>query len=152
MSVKESTLIVDDNIDASRLLAVLLAQLGETAICKHNGAEALDYLKDHTPRLILLDAIMPRMSGIEVLQAIRRERRFAAVPVVMMSRTMTDPAFAEYAMEQGAAEFWIKSEVLYKNVKQLVAPYLTRLSVMSSHDSMPINAKAEDPQKQKRSN
>jgi CheY-like chemotaxis protein len=129
MSAQESILIVDDNVDASHLLCVLLEQLGERATCRENGREGLEYLKTHVPRLILLDAVMPGMNGIEVLQAIRKDPRLAAVPVIIMSRTAHDPGIAQYAREQGAAEFWIKSEMLYKNLKQLLAPYLPRVSV-----------------------
>jgi CheY-like chemotaxis protein len=147
MSGKETTLIVDDNIDACRLLGVLLDQLGENAICKESGRQALEYLQNHIPRLILLAAIMRGMSGMEVLQAIRRDQRLAAVPVIVMSGGVDNPASAQEAKQQGATEYWVKSEVLYKNLKQLLAPYLTRTSVMSFKVSGSTKGKIDDSRK-----
>jgi twitching motility two-component system response regulator PilH len=144
MLAEESTLIVDDNSDACRLMVILLGQLGERVTCRENGQKALEYLENHIPRLILLDVVMPDMSGIDVLKIIRKDPRLAAVPVVLFSSRTEDPSFAQYAKEQGAAEYWVKSEVLFSNLKQLLAPYLTRATVLPRNEVTPLLPKADD--------
>jgi CheY-like chemotaxis protein len=147
MSSQESTLIVDDNVDACRLLGALIGQLGERATCWHRGVDALEYLRDHIPRLILLEAEMPGMSGMEVLKAIRTDPRLAAVPVIMMSRQWDHEDLAEIAKQQGATEFWIKSEILYQNLKQLIARYLTHVSVNPRSDGKPYEVYSGESKK-----
>jgi CheY-like chemotaxis protein len=122
----ESTLIIDDNADACRVLVTLFAQLGEEAISLESGALALTYLHDHIPKLILLDVMMPGMNGVEVLRRIRLDPRLSLVPVILFSGNITAPDSVEFAKRHGATEFWIKSYVLFANLKQLIAPYLTK--------------------------
>jgi DNA-binding response OmpR family regulator len=64
-------LVVDDEPDAVELLVEYLTMKGHTVITAANGPEALRRLKEDRPHLILLDILMPGMSGIEVLKQAR---------------------------------------------------------------------------------
>ena len=85
MSAPIKILIVDDeplNVD---LLEQELAEQGYQTLAAYNGAEALEMLAAHQPDLVLLDWVMPEMSGIEVLQKMRAEAQWATLPVIMLT-------------------------------------------------------------------
>ncbi len=78
-------LIVEDERPIATLLAKLVEGCGvETAIA-HNGAEALRWMMLRRPDLVLLDLIMPVMSGEDVLGEMRQNPRLADVPVIVIT-------------------------------------------------------------------
>jgi two-component system cell cycle response regulator DivK len=140
----DTTLIIDDNCDASRLIAILLNQFGEAATRKDSGQEALQYLKTHIPRLILLDVVMPDMSGIDVLHEIRKDARLAGVPVILFSSAPQEPGFDDMAKKEGAVEFWVKSDILFNNLQQLLSPYLASVTVFSGYYPTPLRVRKDN--------
>jgi CheY-like chemotaxis protein len=76
-------LIVDDQEDIRETLRDVIEMAGCKALSAANGVEALALLEHHRPCLILLDLLMPVMSGQEVLDALRRRPELATVPVVV---------------------------------------------------------------------
>lgn len=79
-------MVVDDDDDIRDILAMMLSGEGFPIVTAADGAAALDTLRSGTePALILLDLRMPRVSGYEVLETLKREGRFAGIPVVVMS-------------------------------------------------------------------
>lgn len=81
----KTILIADDEFDlTSTLKAILEGEGYATEVCS-DGREALDRLKANAPDLLLMDVMMPRMSGYEVLKVIRETPLLNAVPVVLMS-------------------------------------------------------------------
>jgi CheY-like chemotaxis protein len=69
-------LVVDDNRDAADTLSMLLEVLGHRAQVAHDGHAALDAVLDFRPQVVFLDIGMPGMSGYDVAEAIRNDRRF----------------------------------------------------------------------------
>jgi CheY-like chemotaxis protein len=95
-------LLVDDNKADVELTMEALAEnnLANRVIVVGDGVEALDYLqyrgiyqhrKIENPAVIMLDIKMPRMDGIEVLQAIRNDPSLALIPVVMLTSSDEEP-------------------------------------------------------------
>ncbi len=78
-------LIVDDDPHALRLLSYAFACEGYEIVTATNGAEALATLSVQRPDLVLLDVMMPDMSGLEVCQRIRASRATARLPILMLS-------------------------------------------------------------------
>jgi CheY-like chemotaxis protein len=79
-------LIVEDDADLRDMMAQLLTVEGFGATTVANGREALTYLRGHaTPKLILLDLMMPVMDGWQFRREQRRDPSIAAVPVVVLS-------------------------------------------------------------------
>jgi CheY-like chemotaxis protein len=109
-------LIVDDNVDACRPLRRLLIHLGHAAECRDSGEAALDYLSKSVPDLMILDAMMPGMDGLEVLRRVRGAPETSALPVVMFS-AISDPAFREHALSKGANDYWTKASFDFAQLK-----------------------------------
>ncbi len=78
-------LIVDDSNTVLAVLGRMLQQDNYTVIQAHSGQEALDTAFEQSPELVLLDIVMPGMSGFAVLRALRRDPRTRNVPVIMIS-------------------------------------------------------------------
>jgi CheY-like chemotaxis protein len=78
-------LIVDDNADAREILTKVLSTAGYSVLIAVDGAQAAAMLSDFTPDAIILDLMMPRMSGFELLTRLHNNPRTRAVPVIVMS-------------------------------------------------------------------
>jgi|SRR5579859_3379574 len=79
-------MVVDDEDILVELIAALIEDLGHAAIGATNGFEALNFLSQvEPPDLIISDIMMPRMSGIELVRAIRADARMQRVPIILMS-------------------------------------------------------------------
>jgi two-component system response regulator CpxR len=84
-SEKAVILIVDDDAISRVALADLLSKNGYSVASAENGRQALDYLRRSTPALILLDLMMPVMSGWEFLALKKTDPRLEPLPVVVMT-------------------------------------------------------------------
>jgi class 3 adenylate cyclase/CheY-like chemotaxis protein len=100
-------LVVDDLPQNVKLLADLLAVTGYAVATAASGAEALEKVETERPDLVLLDVMMPEMSGYEVCRAIRDNPATGILPVVMV--TSLDPAQERIkGLEAGADDFLSK--------------------------------------------
>ena len=75
MKKHKTILLVDDEEDILDFVRYNLVAEGFLAICAKSGRECLELVKKHHPDLILLDVMMPKMSGIEVCQKLRNNDR-----------------------------------------------------------------------------
>src|SRR5207247_9669094 len=90
MSAPAKILVVDDTPQNVKLLADLLTAKGYAVVTASSGVQALEKVPKETPDLVLLDVVMPEMSGYEVCRKIRTNPATATLPVVMV--TALDPA------------------------------------------------------------
>jgi CheY-like chemotaxis protein/anti-sigma regulatory factor (Ser/Thr protein kinase) len=90
-AVAESILIADDNQVDRTILSKIVVQSGYSVIQAKDGVEALELYAEHNPRIVLLDALMPRMDGFEVAREIKNspEGEFTSV-VFLTSLTAAD--------------------------------------------------------------
>lgn len=119
-----NVLIVEDEDLIRDAYALRLAHEGYTVSQARNGREALARARQDLPHLILLDVILPDFSGFEVLKALRADRRFAAVPVVLFTN-LGQHMDKHEAARMGATDYLVKSEVtpaeVVNRVKKLLA-------------------------------
>ena len=86
MEASSPILIVDDDDDCRDALREVLEEDGFTVVEAANGQAALDYLvSHHEPSLIILDVIMPVISGWQLLTILRNYYRLSRIPVLMLS-------------------------------------------------------------------
>jgi twitching motility two-component system response regulator PilG len=78
-------LVIDDSNTIRRSAEIFLAQGGHEVVLAEDGFDALAKVSDHTPALIFCDILMPRLDGYQTCAIIKRNPRFAHVPVIMLS-------------------------------------------------------------------
>ena len=82
---KPFVLIVDDDGPIRNLVRQVLKRIGLDAVEARDGAEAVDMLATFAPSLVVLDLMMPKMNGWEVLEFMRREGKIDATPVIVLT-------------------------------------------------------------------
>lgn len=99
-----------------------------------DGVEGLDKARASKPTLILLDVMMPKMNGLEVLEKLKNDEELKKIPVIMLTN-LAGQQDAERALSKGAIKYIIKSEHEPKEVaamvKEIIAGY-TRNDVPKS--------------------
>lgn len=100
-------LLVDDNEQNLELLVAYLEDIGCELRTAKDGLEAISAVQKRTPDLILLDVMMPRMSGFQVCAKVKKDPATRGVPVVMVT-ALNEVADVERAVESGADDFITK--------------------------------------------
>jgi two-component system, OmpR family, response regulator len=117
-----TVLAVDDSRTNLAVIGKRLGHLGYLAVLCDNGAEALDLIAARGFDLVLLDMVMPGMSGIHVLREIRGSSDTADLPVIMLTGR-SDPAAAVEALAAGADDHVAKPfafEVLTARIERVL--------------------------------
>ena len=131
MTMPAKILIVDDTPHNVKLLADLLAVKGYAVLTASSGAQALEKVETEAPDLVLLDVVMPAMSGYEVCRKIRGNPATAVLPVVMV--TALDPGQERVkGIEAGADDFLSKPI----NQQELLARVRSLLRIKELHDEL----------------
>ncbi len=78
-------LVIDDSNTIRRSAEIFLKQGGHEVLLAEDGFDALAKVNDYQPHLIFCDILMPRLDGYQTCAIIKRNARFAQVPVVMLS-------------------------------------------------------------------
>jgi DNA-binding response OmpR family regulator len=100
-------LIADDNIQNVELLEVYLSDLDSRIVTAHDGEETLEVVAREHPDLILLDIMMPRLSGFEVCRKIRANPAFSDILILMVT-ALNEPADFERGVQAGTDDFLTK--------------------------------------------
>ncbi len=116
-------LIVEDEEVLLKLLEQKLIKEGYQVKIARNGEEGLAELKDEKPDLILLDIMMPKMGGFEMMERINQDQSLRGIPVVIISNS-GQPVELSRAKELGVKDWLIKTdfdpqEVIDKVKKQI---------------------------------
>ena len=104
---RQTVLVVDDEPHLLRLVQFRLEREGYDVVTAADGQSALDTVFDSPPDLCLLDVVMPRRSGWEVLQELRADERSAGLKVIMLTARAT-AADIETGMRLGADDYLTK--------------------------------------------
>jgi CheY-like chemotaxis protein len=115
-------LIVDDQQELARVLQRVLKRYGYDAETVTGGEEALAYLEGQIPELVLLDVMMPGVSGIDVLRNMKGQAVLEAVPVVIYTAGSTPEQEAE-AERLGACGLLRKGTVSLETLLAVVRQY-----------------------------
>jgi CheY-like chemotaxis protein len=85
MTANGNILIVDDSEENVLFISQILEDHGYDFSVARNGKEALASMREHRPRLVLLDIMMPRKSGINVFSEMKRDEALGGIPVIFVS-------------------------------------------------------------------
>ena len=102
-------MVVDDNADIRNLISLILTSESYEVLTADSGAEVLNNYSTFEPDLLLLDIMMPHMSGFEVLESVRaiQDEKLKSIPIVMITAKSMD-ADIDRALELGATSYIVK--------------------------------------------
>jgi CheY-like chemotaxis protein len=102
-------LLVEDDDTIATMYLMLLGAKGYGTRHARDGVEGIAMVRKERPALILLDMMMPRMDGLQFLEALRGWPKTASIPVVVLSN-VADHSLVERALALGAVEYLIKAQ------------------------------------------
>ena len=116
-------LIVDDVASELEYISRILHDMGITVVQARDGEEALDCIQNDLPNLLILDVIMPRMNGFEVVRELRDDDQTQKLPIILCTQKNTD-IDKIWGMEIGADAYLTKPvepQQLVNAVQRLLA-------------------------------
>jgi len=116
-------LVVEDDPLMSRMYQKIFTFEGYEVEMAADGMEGLDKARVVKPTLILLDIMMPKMNGLEVLQKLKADEGTKGIPVVVLTN-LAGQQDAEAALTKGAVKYIVKSEYEPKQVADMVKEIL----------------------------
>ena len=144
---KPTILVVDDNQQNLELLQAYLEDFDCKAVPAHDGPEALAIISKNPPDLILLDVMMPKMSGFEVCKRVKGSPKTKNIPVIMVT-ALNEFGDIERGVESGTDDFVskpvnklelltrVKTMLRLKNVTDQLERTLAYLSEMEKQAQM----------------
>ncbi len=123
---QKSVVIVEDEFETAEMLAEMMRLIGFQVFKSTGGKLALDLIAEKKPSAVLLDQMMPDLSGLEVLGVIRNDPYLCHIPVIIVSAKSL-PSDLRRGMEAGAACYLTKP-VAFIDLKQAVEQAITNNS------------------------
>ena len=120
---QQKILIAEDDKFISEVYLTKLDSEGFQVVLAEDGKEAAEKIKKEKPSLVLLDILMPGMSGLDVLKKIKQDEELKNIPVIVLTNA-SEKEYASEALDLGADDYLIKSsftpdEVVAKIKKNL---------------------------------
>lgn len=134
MSHQWRLLVVDDDAHNCKLLQAVLAPHGYAVSSAKSGREALDLISAEPPDLVLLDIVMPQLSGYEVCRKLREAAATRALPVIMLTSSGDQDKVS--AIEAGADDFIARPF----DQMELLARVRSLLRIKEYHDTVQAQA------------
>jgi DNA-binding response OmpR family regulator len=107
LSPQKTVMIIEDEPDAAELFAEMMRVSGFRVLKTYTSTPAMTLIAQEKPDVIILDIMMPDISGIEVLHYIRREPELASIPVIIVS-AKSMPSDIRNGLEAGASIYLTK--------------------------------------------
>jgi CheY-like chemotaxis protein len=119
-------LIIEDDPLMSRMYQKIFTFEKYDVVMAKDGQEGLDLARSDKPTVILLDVMMPKMNGFQVLEKLKSDPETKSTPVIMLTN-LAGEQDAETALAKGAVKYIVKSEYEPKQVadmvKEIIAGY-----------------------------
>ncbi len=119
-------LLAEDDRFLRKAADTALRRRGFSVVTATNGEEALEALRTMRPDLILLDLIMPKVQGFEVLRSVKENPATAHIPVIVLSN-LGQEGDVKRAMESGATAYFVKANLTLEDMVTQVE------SVLAAH-------------------
>jgi CheY-like chemotaxis protein len=103
----KTVIIVEDEPDTAEMFAEMVRLIGLQVIKSHGGVRAIDLIAEKKPAAVLLDIMMPDVSGLEVLGYMHRDPRLSHIPVIIVSAKGL-PSDIKTGLDAGASHYLTK--------------------------------------------
>ena len=120
--LKGTILLIEDDLPMVKMYSTKLKIEGFQVVVANDGEEGLAKLKEQSPSLVLLDLMVPKVGGMDVLEQMRASEKLKNVPVVILSNLSQEDDIQK-AKEYGVKDFLIKSNYTPSQVVKIVKSY-----------------------------
>lgn len=127
MSKDARILIVDDDMTLRELYEERMKQEGYVILSASDGEEAIEKAVKEKPDLILLDIMMPKINGIDVMKMLREKEETSKIPIIVLTALVQEISKVKDMMKPGDG-YLIKSEIMPKDVVAKVEESLAKVS------------------------
>ena len=104
---KKRILLVDDSNTVLMMERMLLQGMGFEIFVARDGSEALTAARQHTPDVVLMDVVMPKMNGLDACRALKADQTTQGIPIILVT-TRGEPYNVEAGWEAGCSEYITK--------------------------------------------
>jgi len=127
MTVKagKTVLVVEDDNFLIKAYEAHLAKAGFHVRTALDGVEAVESLKKVMPDIILLDLVMPRMDGFDVLEDMQKRSEWKKIPIVVLSN-LGQESDRDRSLKLGAVEYIVKSDFSLQQTVDLISKHLKK--------------------------
>lgn len=115
---QKTVLIIEDEEDAADMFAEMMRVSGYRVLKTSSSTPALTMMTTERPDVVILDIMMPEISGLDILRQMRRDPALANIPVVVVSATSM-PADIKHGMEAGAS-MYLSKPVGFTELKEAI--------------------------------
>lgn len=116
-------LIVEDDLTLAEMYARKLNSNGLEVVTAFSGTEGFEKAEKESPNLILLDIMMPKLNGFDVLKELKQNLETKDIPVVVLT-ALTQDSDRQECLKLGAVDFLIKSDVTPNQVFEKIEKYI----------------------------
>jgi len=120
---RRTVLIVDDDNMLVNMYRAKFCHENYDVLTAYNGEQGLDLIKDRKPEFVVMDVMMPKMDGLEVLRHIRETPDIKDTPVLMISNE-GKAEFVNEAKKYGAKDYMVKADYNPEDIVKKVSSYL----------------------------
>lgn len=115
-SQAKTVVVVEDEPDTAEMFAEMVRLIGLQVIKSHGGVRAIDLIAEKKPDVVLLDIMMPDVSGLEVLRYMQRDPRLSHIQVIVVSAKGL-PSDIQTGLDAGAS-FYLTKPVSFVDLKR----------------------------------
>ncbi len=116
-------LVIDDDASLLQMMSLMLKRAGHTPILANDGLEGIEVTRQQSPDMVIVDVMMPDMSGYEVCRILRSDEETQNIPLLILT-ALSQPEQREWAEDSGADDFVTKPvtrDDLVKHVDELLS-------------------------------
>lgn len=116
-------LIIEDDQVLAQIYATRLATEGHTVLTENNGQLGVQKAKEEKPDIILLDLMLPQLTGQQVLLELKKPDAIPQIPVIVLSN-LASPLEEQEALNRGASKYLVKTKVTPSEVLATISQVL----------------------------
>lgn len=124
MSENKKVLLIEDDPLMLNLYKNTFELENVNLVLAPDGLSGIEMAKKEKPAVIMLDLLMPKMSGYEVLEILKKDPETKDIPVIVLSNMLDTAEIVEKVKKMGAEEYWVKSSYTSEDIVEKIKKYL----------------------------
>lgn len=111
--------IIEDEEVLQKVLDIQMVSSGYQVICAEDGESAIELIKSEKPDLVLLDLLIPKVHGLDVLRTIKKDASTKKIPVIIFSNSSNEEEIEE-GKKLGAIDYFVKASADLDELKEQI--------------------------------